>query len=414
MGITSISPPIRTFSLFLISIILVIKIIETKSINLDLIGILLLAYLFLGSLVGSLNNGINYEFIRHLFAAATMLISYWAGRFLSFEGPWVTAALRWWAWISVVAGVIAWVIAYRMINSAAFSMSPVSQILSLSVGLNTGSLFMFASALFLIAFGNKRDVILGAAAILAVTVVRRYLAEMNASLRLAAGTILTIIFSLAIFLAVSHGTQLIAKISVPLPVNLAERSNRVIDFVDKSLQTEEQKPNSQNNTQEDKIDSGIKQHSDQGAEQFIRPSSFYWTLEKLSSSRASLAISVYRAVNDSNIGLFFGKGFGASYEWTYWSDNLNAWQTIVHYQSDLMPFWFLLTSGIIMSTLIIGGIAWKIIQIFVYSTRNKVEIGALLVIGSSFGMLLSFQPNVPLFWLFLGSMAVRIQNSQSS
>lgn len=345
LGITAFSPAIRAASISIIGGILVLQIIKTRKLKLDFLVCVLLCYLIVGAIVGLVNNGPSYEFGRHLFAASTMLIGYWAGRFLTFEGAQINKTLSFWAWISVLAGGLAWLIAYRMIESPAFSMSPVSQFLPLSVGLITGSIGLVALPLLMIAFGNKRDVILGAAAVFAVLFVRGYLAKMSAGLRILAGAILTVIFALLIFLFVAQSIPLVAKLGIDLPANLAERSNRVMDFVgevargdgelkspddaiqkDSSNLTESSEPNggepTERSTEPNELEDaqdvsslktdtktqeleipGDSSNSEKivGIDDDAMPLDFnttYWKLEKLTSARVSLTASVYKAVSE--------------------------------------------------------------------------------------------------------------------
>ena len=416
LGITAISPVLRAASITAIGAILVLQIIKTKALKLDFLVCVFLCYLVFGAVVGLIKNGPSYEFFRHLFAASTMLIAYWAGRFLIFEGVHIDKTLRIWARVSVAGGALAWVMAYKMILVSAFSMSPVSQFLPLSVGLTIGGFGLVALPVLMIAFGNKRDVILGAAAIFAVVFIRRYLANMNTGLRIFAGVVFSIIFALLIFLVVAQSHQFIAKLGF---ANLAERSNRVMDFVGEEVRRDEELAANENDGSNESAGPKESANLKGGAnyDENVAPlisEATYWRLEKLTSSRLSLAASVFTSVSESKLGLLLGKGFGGSYTWKYWSDNMEGWQEYVMYQSDLMPFWFFLTSGSVLAILLLGGIFCKLMDIFIYSTRNTVDIAALLVIGSSFGMLLSFQPNVPLFWLFLGSMSARIQSRKTS
>lgn len=392
-GIDAASPIVRAVSLFIIGFVLLWMIFKTQSLRLDFLVISLVAYIAFGSLVGFVRNGLSYEFFRHLFAAATMLSAYWAGRFLQFKGLHIDKTLRFWAWMSVAGGVLAWVIGYRTLENGAFSMSPVTQILPLSVSLTTGAAVMFALSLSMIAFGNKRDVIIGASILLSAVFVKKYFSYMNSVLRVFVGAISAVAISLIIFIGVSQSTKMLTYLGVPLSGNLSERSNRVVDFFDEEERDRE------------KGTDGTKFGADAPPADL---DSIYWKLERFTSSRLSLATSVFNSVVDSKYGYIFGNGFGGSYYWRYWSNNNESWEEYVFHQTDLMPLWFFLTSGTFIALMVVGGVFWNLLSIFIYTSRVSIEIPALLVLGACFSMLLSFQPNVPLFWLFLGAMSTRI------
>jgi hypothetical protein len=379
--ISDVSPLIRGGAVFFMGVLLLLVVVSTRRVPVDLVVVALSGYLVVGATVGLLAGNVGYEYFRHVTAALTMLTGYWLGLALGQHLANKTTQLFWWGWITVAAAILAYIASIPAMEGWGYSMSPGPLLWSLSAGLSGGNWALAAIAFLLIAFGNKRDVVLGAAIVMAVWLVGRIVGRsMPMMIRcFSVGCVALVVF-VATGIGVSYSGKIareVANIEI-----VTDRADRMVAAV-----------------------SGRGATFVPPAEGDILPYPEHLAqFETLSSGRVSLVYGGLDAVDDAWTSMLFGNGFGSAFIWRYWSDNLKGWQVHEMHQTDIAPLWFLITSGWPITLAIMLALGWRIGQAFIYATRGPASVALLMVLGMSAGMLLSFTPNNPIFWLLLGTV----------
>lgn len=383
LGVSDVSPYIRLAITGALALVVLSRPIEMMRFVTDPFVFCMAAYICVGAGIGLFSNGLTYEFIRHGFAAITIIVAYLAGRASAAEIRDSNQSLIAWGWITAIFGVATFIACIPAMTYVAYSLSPAPLLFALDAGIASKSIALMALAGAIIALGNKRGVILAACAIIATALVRKWFPRAGLLPRLLVGFALTIglTFATLYTIKVASSSATLAMWGEALPLPAFDRASRVIDA----------------------LGGQAEMNSEQSGE--AKPHEMT-ALDRFSSGRVSQLWGVLDEIDGSISTIIFGGGFGSSFTWSYWSDNLDALQQSRQFQVDFMPLWFLLTGGITFAIAIPSIIAWRLIQIYGTASSAGLGVGALFALGFSIDALLSFQPNAPLFWLFLGAFSL--------
>lgn len=382
LGFEVISPPLRLATTVCLAGCALWACWSRKTIRWDWLLVAFALYGVNGIVIGVVRYGFTYELVRHAFAAATMFASYAAGAALSEQITKASPVLTRWAWATLVVSLLVMIASIPAMIYSGYSLSPASLLLALDAGLN-GHPWLSALSAPVFLFGNRRAVLLAIGAMVATVIVARHLKERTILVRSIAGAVAAAAVVVMLSIGMSGAGKLIS--TAGMEVATFERSDRMMALF-KGL-------------------SGSKDGVAVAAadEQMGAGDSFV-------SGRISQAKGVLDAVDDSWVTLALGAGFGSFYDWTYWSNNLNAMQHYRFSQADTAPVYLLLTGGILFSALLTFFIGLRVFQIFSFTSSGGRAVGALFVIGFAIDMFFSLQPNAPLFWLLLGAFGFQARN----
>lgn len=378
LGFTALSPPIRMAATLTMIACGLASILISKRILVDALTVGLATYLALGIAVGLTREHATYEFARHVFAGTTMLAAYWCG--ISLRGTMIDEQLfKALAIATALAGVIALAISIPMMHGFGFTLSPSPTLVVLDALMHGSSKLLLLLWIPVLVFANRRAFFLAIAFMMSILITRRLLKGYPTPVRWSATAVVTAATFAALIAATHVAGSVVARLGGE--DQAFERAARMVGTV--TAPTESAAP--------------INDSAPTSTPAAEKPAEMT-RMDKLLSGRISQGRAVLEAISLSPI---LGNGFGAQYTWRYWSDNLNSLQTVTLAQTDGMPFYFLLTNGIVglaIPLLIVAALA----SLFSRSLRGGMGIGALFVLGFAVDMMLTFQPNAHLFWLLLG------------
>lgn len=327
----------------------------------DPLVLALAAYAIVGTVIGLISGNPAEGIARHLFAAVFMGTLYWAGTLLDRNARVVPMLIA-----LALATVLAYIVVMALVGEqflAGAPLSPQPAMIVIAAGLGSLSLPLLAIGLLLLLIGNKRSFVMGACAAVALAGTIRSGAR---SLWLKA-IILATLFVLSLFIY-----MLIARYGANLASILGVQS---LNRVDSQLTVAVTQTGQAN----------------------------YWTY--LTSGRNLEFLAAAAALGDSPLKWLFGAGFGATYEWTYYSWVMTQNVRISHNQPDMVPSYFLMTGGLVFMASLTAVIVVRIFQVALFATtdrRLEVVVPALFVFGWAVDNFWSFAPNTALFWLLLG------------
>lgn len=398
-GFEKFSPAIRVSATTALFILFVVTSLKNRFIKFDYFIVATGVYAINGIISGVFRFGFSYEFLRHTFGAATIFTAYLTGIALSDQIVKSSRALTTWAYITLAVTFLVFIACIPTMSSYAYSMSPASLLLTLDAGLRSSPLLVALSAPIFI-LGNRRAIFLAVAIIISTMIVARFLKQKTLLSRCLA----TAALSCIIVLASNGAIVMVGTITKNILPNITvfERSERmagVFDTVEKWVSASNSpittlEPPSGIAGSSVKCDSKVPNAS---------PETRMSSSDAFLSGRLSQAAAVMTTVNKTWLTTLIGPGFGSTYTWSYFSDNLCAMQVYTFSQADTAIVYFLLTGGVVFAVLLPLLIGLRVFGIFTDVSSGLTSIGALFVIGFAIDMFFSLQPNAPLFWMLLGA-----------
>lgn len=326
----------------------------------DSLGLTLAISCVVGLLVGFTRENDWATLGRHAFAGIFVPCLYTAGLNFTIAEKRLRVILGAFAWLYLWAFFLVFFNLASLLTESLgiVGYSPGHLLLSLAVGLNRYSPLLAISSLVLIALGNKRGVLLGALCMIGFWFYVR-----QRRFRSATWLILGTATAAAAVFVGGYGLYLLREnMSPDIPI-LSGALERVARFF---------------------------QPDEEG-------------LTYLSSARDTEFQGVRETLAAQPGGWLWGGGFGATYVNEYYSHFLESWQVSDRFQPDVILFYYLLTSGLPLALLIVGLVAlrfWRIVHHTFVTGRNREVV--FFLVAYFMDMVLSYQPNDPLFWLLLG------------
>ena len=360
----------------------------------DLLTIVLIAYAFVGTILGVLFGNDPVLLARHLFAGLTMAVSYWLGMVLSKALLPLAKDMRAWSWITLFASLVLFVFVFADLGVSTTTTSPTPLLLTFAAGLAVGPIWVAILAAVLIAVGNNRTAVIGLCISLAAWILSRHQSIRRPS-RIALASVLAPILFIAISLLAAGANRVAggaySYFGIGEPPVVAERLSRSIEqMIGEPPELRAEKP--------------------AAAAGPDIPVADY-----LTSGRTIELGAVVQTVRNNGLKLLLGAGFGSTFEFSYYSWNLEQTKTYTRYQPDMALSYFLLTGGIIFLVAISLLFAHRLLRIFIAAVSGDIAgTGVLFMLGYSAGNLVGFIPNTPLLWLLIGTYWAAIAPQASS
>lgn len=369
MGSQIVLPIVRSASLAGISLLLLVALCRNWRTP-DLLTVVLIAHAVVGTVLGVLFGNDYFLLARHLFASLTIAACYWLGALFSQDLLPLTKDMRVWSWATLVATLALFAFVGSTLGSLTTTTSPTPLLLTVGAGIVFGPLWVAVLATVLIILGNNRAAVIG----LCVTFATFTLARCQSTrlgLRIALAAALTVVFFVAISLLVTGVNKVAEEIAsyydLENYVVLSERMMRLPESI-RMLQ---------NNSSQ--------------------------ALDHYSSGRIIELNAVLQSLQSNTLKLLFGAGFGATFEFSYYSWTLKQVQNYIRHQPDVAVTYLLLTGGIVFGAAISVLFAYRLFWIFVAAVSGCITgTGVLFALGYSTSNLLGFVPNTPLVWLLIG------------
>lgn len=335
------------------------------------------AYAAAGVAIGLLNSNPLQGITRHLFAACFMVTVYWAGTLIDPRSIRLVKTLVVLAWVTATMYVVILIVAPRIIGLAGASLAPQPAMIIIATALGSASIPLLLIGFALVLVGNKRSFALGVCASVALA------GTIKSGVRplWLKGVVLAVLFVLSLatyLLAAKYGAELGARFDLSF---LSRIDGQLATVAAREL-----------------------------AEPIRSGQTDFWTY--ITSGRNREFFAVLDTLDGSVAKWLFGAGFGATYEWTYYSWVMHKMTTVTHNQPDMVPSYFLMTGGIVFAIALIALIIWRVLQVAIFATsdrRIEVMVPALFVFGWAVDNFWSFAPNTGLFWLMLGFLTAQAQ-----
>jgi hypothetical protein len=383
MGSQIVLPTVRIIAFFCMICLLTIH-LHRDWVKPDAFTILVLGYAAIGTALGLAFGNDRVLLVRHLFASLTIAGFYWLGMGMQRSLAVMLKDVKVWSWVTFAASLALYVILFpRLISAATTSATPTPLLLTLAVGLTSGPVWTAVLATLLIAIGNNRAALLGASVSLAIWIGTSFSTSRVIARIMAVVILVPTLFLAMSFFVIGVNRIILNPITQPggVPAVLSERLERVLDFLpDDQTSASPQKAAAPKNV-----------------------------LDEYSSFRVLELKSVLNTLKKNALGPFFGSGFGATFEFTYYSEMLNAIQNSVRFQPDVAASYFLLTGGML------GAVVFLLLLHRLFFLSWGALSGAvrgpyvLFVLGYSISNMVGFVPNSPLIWLLMGGLWMQLQ-----
>lgn len=430
--ISAFSPWLRIIVIAAISAVLMSR-ATCRGLRVDALVSVLAAYVVSGILVGMVAGEVDYVFGRHAFAGVTMLTSYWLGVYLAGEIAAADRGLRVLAWLTLAGTLVALFLGAHMLGKPHANLAVSAPLLlTFDVVLRSGSIWLAILCIVIFVLSNNRSIMIGASAMLALWLVERYRASWGLMRRIVYGAALTMLLftgTMVVSAAVSKFTfetmgfafadravltvdgvvALVSKAFSSAGLDGDPDPDRLTSDEAATDPVRDARPGPKQPTSDDAAMDPSRDKSLNSEQLTADKAARTSTFDRITSARWTQMTGVFDAIRGSPLTLLLG-GFGHEAKWVYYSRVEHRIQTNAAHQVDPMPGYLLLTGGFIFAVAIMALIAWKML---IAVSKGGATLGRLFLLGFGATMLLSMQPNTPLFWIMLGAFGQNtVQKSQ--